>query len=110
MLSSEEKNWTWAVIGKQAAFKLQDNASEYFAKVHRDSDLNDELLMWKVRAALRSGQWRQVLSATEALSPEAQKDPAWVYWRARALLASASSDAQREIGRASCRERVLFAV
>ena len=96
MLSSEEKNWTWAVIGKQAAFKLQDNASEYFAKVHRDSDLNDELLMWKVRAALRSGQWRQVLSATEALSPEAQKDPAWVYWRARALLASASSDAQRQ--------------
>jgi soluble lytic murein transglycosylase len=96
MLSSEEKNWTWAVIGKQAAFKLQDNASEYFAKVHRDSDLNDELLMWKVRAALRSGQWRQVLSATEALSPEAQKDPAWIYWRARALLASASSDAQRQ--------------
>ena len=96
MLSSEEKNWTWAVIGKQAAFRLQDNASEYFAKVHRDSDLNDELLMWKVRAALRSGQWRQVLSATEALSPEAQKDPAWVYWRARALLASASSDAQRQ--------------
>ncbi len=96
MLSSEEKNWTWAVIGKQAAFKLQDNASGYFAKVHRDSDLNDELLMWKVRAALRSGQWRQVLSATEALSPEAQKDPAWVYWRARALLASASSDAQRQ--------------
>jgi len=95
MLSAEEKNWTWGAIGKQAAFKLQDNASEYFAKVHRDSDLTDELLAWKVRAALRSGQWRQVLSATEAMSPEAQKDPAWVHWRARALLATASGEATR---------------
>lgn len=95
MLSSEEKNWTWGAIGKQAAFKLQDNASEYFAKVHRDSDLTDELLMWKVRAALRNGQWQQVLSATEAMSPEAQKDPAWTYWRARALLATAPGDGQR---------------
>jgi soluble lytic murein transglycosylase len=95
MLSSEEKNWTWGVIGKQAASRLQDNASDHFAKVQKDSDLHDELLMWKVRAALRAGQWRQVLSATEALSAEAQKDPAWVYWRARALLATANHDAQR---------------
>ncbi|TXI65758.1 MAG: lytic transglycosylase domain-containing protein [Limnohabitans sp.] len=95
MLSNEEKNWTWGAIGKQAAFKLQDNASDYFGKVHKDSDLTDELLMWKVRAALRNGQWRQVLSATEAMSPEAQKDPAWTYWRARALLATATGDTQR---------------
>ncbi len=95
MLTSEEKNWTWGVIGKQAAFKLQDNASAYFAKVHKDSDLSDELLIWKIRAALRAGQWQQVLGAAEAMSPEAQKDPAWVYWRARALLATASNDTQR---------------
>ena len=96
MLSAEEKNWTWGVIGKQAAQKLQDNASHYFAKVHKDSDLNDDLLTWKVRAALRAGQWRQVLSATEALSAEARQDAAWTYWRARALQATASSDAQRQ--------------
>ena len=95
MLTSEEKNWTWGVIGKQAAQKLQDNASGYFAKVQKDSDLNDELLFFKVRAALRAGQWRQVLSATEAMSPEALKDPTWTYWRARALLATADHDAQR---------------
>ncbi len=96
MLTAEEKNWTWGVIGKQAAQKLQDNASDYFGKVHKDSDLNDDLLTWKVRAALRAGQWRQVLSATEALSAEAQKDAAWTYWRARALLATGGGDAQRQ--------------
>lgn len=91
-LSAEERNWTWAAIGKKAAQKLQDNASSYFANVRRDGDLNDDLLGWKVRAALRMGQWKQVLSATQAMSPEARKDPTWTYWRARALLATAGND------------------
>jgi soluble lytic murein transglycosylase len=95
-LSQEERNWTWGVIGKQAAQKLQDNAASHFAKVQKDSDLNDDLLSWKVRAALRQGQWRQVLTATQAMSPESQKDPAWVYWRARALMATAQDTAQRQ--------------
>ena len=95
-LSQEERNWTWGVIGKQAAQKLQDNASDYFAKVQKDSDLNDDLLSWKVRAALRMGQWRQVLTATQAMSPESQKDPTWVYWRARALSATAQDNAQKQ--------------
>ncbi len=95
-LSQEERNWTWAVIGKQAAQKLQDNAASYFAKVQKDSDLNDELLGWKVRAALRQGQWRQVLTATQAMSAESMKDSTWVYWRARALMATAQDAAQRQ--------------
>ena len=95
-LSPEERNWTWAVIGKQAAQKLQDNASGYFAKVQKDSDLNDDLLTWKVRASLRQNQWRQVLTATQAMSPESQKDPAWVYWRARALMATAQDNQQKQ--------------
>jgi soluble lytic murein transglycosylase len=95
-LSPEERNWTWAVIGKQAAQKLQNEASAYFAKVQKDSDLNDDLLMWKVRASLRQGQWRQVLSATQAMSPESQKDPAWVYWRARALMATAQDNQHKQ--------------
>jgi soluble lytic murein transglycosylase len=95
-LSAEERNWTWAVIGKQAAQKLQDNAASYFAKVQKLTDLNDDLLMWQVRAALRQGQWRQVLSATEAMSPETRKDPDWTYWRARALMATAASEAARQ--------------
>ncbi|MBM3386944.1 MAG: lytic transglycosylase domain-containing protein [Betaproteobacteria bacterium] len=96
MLTAEEKNWTWAVIGKQAAFKLKDNAHEHFGKVRQDKDLTDELLAWKVRAALRAGQWRQVLSATEAMGHAARQDASWTYWRARALLATASGDAHRQ--------------
>jgi soluble lytic murein transglycosylase len=103
-LSPEERNWTWGVIGKQAAQKLQDNAVQHFAKVQKDSDLNDDLLAWKVRAALRQGQWPQVLSATQAMSADARKDPTWIYWRARALLSTAQNEAQRQEGQSLLRQ------
>jgi soluble lytic murein transglycosylase len=103
-LSPEERNWTWGVIGKQAAQKLQDNAVHHFAKVQKDSDLNDDLLAWKVRAALRQGQWPQVLSATQAMSADARKDPTWIYWRARALLSTPQNEAQRQEGQSLLRQ------
>ncbi|MCY7318238.1 MAG: lytic transglycosylase domain-containing protein [Ramlibacter sp.] len=97
-LSAEERNWVWGVIGRQSAGKLRPDALEYFAKVTRDSDLSDEMLAWKTRAALRSTagpQWPLVLQAVNAMSDEARKDPTWVYWKARALLGLGNSEAQR---------------
>ena len=92
MLTKEEHNWVWGVIGKQAAQKLQDNAHSYFNKVSRNQDLNDDLLIWKTRAALRSGDWKAVIAAVEAMD-SAKTDPTWIYWKARGQLASASSAA-----------------
>ena len=85
MLSAEERNWLWGAIGRQAATKLSPQANVYFANVTKLSDLSDDMLGWKVRAALRAGQWRDVQAAVAAMSPDAQLDPVWVYWRARAL-------------------------
>ena len=87
MLTKEEHNRVWAVIGKQAAQKLQDNAHSYFNKVSRNQDLNDDLLIWKTRAALRSGDWKAVISAIEAMD-SAKQDPTWIYWKARGQLAA----------------------
>ena len=92
-LSNEERDWTWGVIAKQFATKLRPDAIDYFGKVKDDRDLNDDILGWKVRAALRAGgepNWKQVLAATDAMSADGRKDPAWVYWRARALAAQAA--------------------
>ena len=98
-LTHEERNWVWGVIGRQAALKLQDSAVQYFAKVTRDKDLNDDMLAWKARAAMRQGQWKAVRSAIEAMSAASQNEPTWVYWRARALTALARSDADRMLPR-----------
>jgi len=94
LLNKEEHNWTWGVIGKQAAQKLQDNAHLYFNKVSRNQDLNDDLLAWKARAALRQGDWKAVLSTIDAME-DAKSEATWVYWKARAQLSTATTDAQR---------------
>ena len=98
-LHPEERDWVWAVIGRQAAQRLMPEANGYFSKVQHDRYLSDELLAWKVRAALRvpgGPDWHNVLEATAAMSEEAQADPAWTYWKARALLAgSQPSEKQR---------------
>ena len=96
MLTKEEHNWVWAVIGKQAAQKLQENAHGYFNKVTRNQDLNDDLLIWKTRAALRQGDWKAVVASIDAMEG-AKQDPTWIYWRARGQLAlhTGSADPQR---------------
>jgi soluble lytic murein transglycosylase len=95
MLSKEEHNWTWGVIGKQAAQKLQDNAHQYFSKVSRNQDLNDDLLAWKTRAALRQGDWKAALASINAME-DAKNDATWIYWKARAQLSTAPAEVQRE--------------
>jgi soluble lytic murein transglycosylase len=101
-LSVEERNWVWGVIGKQAAQRLGNDALQYYAKVSRESDLTDDMLAWKARAALRSvrgPQWPALLQAVNAMSDEAKKDTTWVYWRARALMATGGDDRRAEAKR-----------
>ncbi|MEO5661381.1 MAG: transglycosylase SLT domain-containing protein, partial [Polaromonas sp.] len=98
-LSAEELNWLWGLIGKQTASRIgtqpASDALRYFAKVTKDTDLTDDMLAWKARAALRAGNqpdWQQVAKAINAMSEETRNDPSWVYWKARALLATAPPD------------------
>jgi soluble lytic murein transglycosylase len=85
-LTPDERNWVWGVIGRQAALKLSPAAWGYFAKVDRDTDLHDELLVWKARTALRTGRWKELGPTIQAMGDDMRNDPTWVYWRARALL------------------------
>ena len=91
-LSAEERNWVWGVIGKQSALALSPDAMGYFGNVSKDADLPDEMLGWKVRAALRAGQWKQVARAIDAMSSAARQDSTWTYWRARAWLSNRPGD------------------
>ncbi len=98
-LTPEERNWVWGVLGKQAAQRLGADALDHYARVSRDADLSDDMLAWKVRAALRAGRvpnWNAVLSATSAMSEELRRDPTWTYWRARALAGVGGDDRRAE--------------
>jgi soluble lytic murein transglycosylase len=94
-LTQEERSWVWGVIGKRAAQRLSDKAMGWFEN-GQDKYMHEDHLAWKVRAALRAGMWPQVLEAIQAMSEQQRRDPAWVYWRARALLAPGRNEADRQ--------------
>jgi len=90
-LTKEERSWTWGVIGKRSAQKLQTEALGYFAN-GEDRYMHDEHLAWKARAGMRAGSWSAVHDAVAAMSEAQQSEPAWVYWEARAVQALKQPD------------------
>ncbi|KJK25540.1 lytic transglycosylase [Burkholderiaceae bacterium 16] len=90
-LSRDEQGAGWGVIGQFAAKKLAPEAAGYYRRqIDQGGNqwLSDETQEWRVRAALRQGDWKQVRQAVELMRPELRaKDPAWTYWYGRALKA-----------------------
>ncbi|KQW51269.1 MULTISPECIES: lytic transglycosylase domain-containing protein [unclassified Roseateles] len=86
-LPADLQAWLWAQIGRQSALRLRDDAMPAFeraAKLAAELDWSDDTLAWAARAALRAKQPAVALRAIEKMSPAEQRDPAWVYWKARA--------------------------
>jgi peptidoglycan lytic transglycosylase len=85
------------VVAYAAARQLLPQANAWY----RDAEATQNELQraWHVRAALRVLAWDDVLRAIDAM-PEAQaQDPAWRYWKARALtVAGKDDDATRLYG------------
>jgi soluble lytic murein transglycosylase len=113
-LAPDTAAWTWAAIAKQAALKLMPEADGWFQRAlavpqARDVDWSDDTLAWRARAALRATdppRWERVLAAINVMSATAQAEPTWVYWKARALVASAPAGAEGEARRTGA--AVLF--
>ena len=109
VLGRDLGGWAWAVTARQGAQALNEQSLDWVRTAWSQHGRSaapawgDETLGWLARAALRLGQgqerWQLALRAINAMSPAERQDPAWQYWRARALqgLAAAGSggDAQR---------------
>ncbi len=116
-LSDSQAAWGWAYVARQSAFKLSNDAGPQMLralalvrsgdKTHADPGWSDDTLAWGVRALLRSAppaqRWPAVLRLIGWMSPTELRDPAWAYWKARALQASARPGAEGDAQRAEAR-------
>jgi soluble lytic murein transglycosylase len=113
-LSPAQAALAWGATAKQAALKLQPEATEYYQRAWRAlpkgtaPDWTDDMLAWAARAALRSAaaedeRWGMVQRAIEAMSPAEQRQATWVYWKARSLRALAPPGDAGDAGRAAAR-------
>ncbi len=110
----------WAGSARQAAQKLMPEAVPYYQRawaLRRDAPAaqrdaapwSDDMLGWQVRAALRfdgpdAERWSLINGAQQAMSADEQKDPAWVYWRARALQGAAKAGPDGDADRLAARQ------
>ena len=126
LLPDDLAAWAWAATARQSAMRLSPLASERYQRAERaagirairsdkrygsalpESEWPQDTLAWKVRAALRAPagavRWQQVVQAINAMGPDEQRDPAWIYWKARALQALAGDARDAEGLRAQATE------
>ena len=81
---SDDRAYVWGMIAYLGAMRHDADALGWYA---RAGDLSDLQLAWKTRAALREKNWKEVLAAIDTMTEAESSDPAWRYWKARAMKA-----------------------
>jgi soluble lytic murein transglycosylase len=105
-LTPAQRGLVWGRIGHMGAVKLLPEAVGWYrlggeqVGTHVDAVRVDEVLEWQVRAALRGTvrgpDWPMVRSTYERMGAELRRDPAWIYWNARALAATGHTTEAKE--------------
>lgn len=83
-LTLEQVQFAWGQVALQGALSHDPRALEWYGNAD-PAGLTDSQIAWRARAALRAGDWKEVLASIQALSPQEAREPTWRYWRARAL-------------------------
>lgn len=109
----------WAHLARQSAQRhlpVADDQARHALKLWGQSakagtppPWSDDVSAWHARAALRAPaqdklRWDLLQRAIDGMSAAEQKDPAWVYWKARAQTARAATGPEGDPARAAARE------
>ena len=85
-LPDADRRYGGARLAYHAARQLNPAANDWFREAG-DASLPPEMQAWRARAALRAQAWDDVLAAIDAMGDAQRREPAWRYWRGRALAA-----------------------
>jgi soluble lytic murein transglycosylase len=86
--STEEQGYVWGQLALQAARRNLPEALKWYGYAEAaGAQLSEEQLAWRLRAALRQGNWREVQVSAQKMSLQQRSEPAWIYWQGRAAQA-----------------------
>lgn len=94
--SAAERAYAWGQLALQAAKRHMPEAQEWFTQSAGIS-LSEEQLAWRVRAALRAGDWGAVAQGVQRMPPPLAERPEWRYWLGRALAAQGRKEEARPL-------------
>lgn len=82
----DERQYFYGWLGYAAARALDERALDWYREAD-EAVLNAQQLAWRARAALRAGDWHEVWVSISSMDAAQQNEPAWRYWKGRALQA-----------------------
>lgn len=94
-LTPSEQAIGWGEIGFAGALQQDPQAVDWYRRAG-DAPLSIIAQQWRVRAALRAGDWGMVRQGIEAMPASLRDNEAWTYWYGRALREQGQADAARE--------------
>ena len=83
---ADEQVYMWGRLAMQAARRHDEQALSLYAKL-KNSELDQDEIAWKVRAALLERNWALVLATIDDMQATQQEEQPWRYWKARAYKA-----------------------
>ncbi len=96
--SVEEQGYVWSQLALQAARHNLTEALEWYGNADAGAaPLSEEQLAWRLRAALRQGNWAAVKLAAAKMAPLQRNEPAWIYWQGRASAALGNAAEARSL-------------
>ncbi len=93
-LAAADQSFAWSQIAASGMRQLAPESYEW-ARRGLHAPVGDGTLAWMARAALREQQWPGLRAIIEQMSDAGRRDPVWVYWHSRALLAVGEVDDAR---------------
>jgi len=108
-LEPQAVRYAWGQVAWNAALNHHPRALEWYSQVGTTA-LSDAQIAWRARAAMRAGDWKEVLGSIQALPLEQQRDPAWRYWRARSLRALGEPQAATELLRGIAGQQTFYGI
>lgn len=92
--AADERAFVWRRLALRAALEHQPEAGDWFERAASlGASFDDGEAGWRIRAALRRGDWPAVAHAIDALPAALQALPEWRYWHGRALAAQGAAEA-----------------
>ncbi len=96
--TEEEQAYLWGQLALRAARHNMPEALAWYRRAEAaGAQLSEDQLAWRLRAALRQGDWGEVLVSTHLMSPTQRSDPTWAYWQGRAEQALGQPAAARAL-------------
>ena len=103
----EDENYVLRYVGILAAQRHLPQAVDWLSAVSADAE-DRNLHYWRIRAALRAGDWETAREFIAALKQEELEDNEWRYWQARIAEQTGDEDAAWDLYSDLAQERGYY--